>query len=237
MALPKINNTPKYSINIPSTGKQVRFRPYLVKEEKVLMMAMESQDQNQILNAIADTIIACVEEPLSRNALTSFDVEYMFIQIRSKSVGETIDLEVECKECKSKNPIKVKLDKIKVDVPKVNNNIKITEEISVTMKWPSFSTLINLDASEDDGKMSTQIFKIILSCIHSVNTEDEKIILADEPYSEQMDFIESLDSLQFNKIKNYVQSIPKLQHDVSFDCKGCGTHNERKLEGIIDFFQ
>jgi len=107
MALPKLNESPKYSLTIPSTRQEVRFRPYLVKEEKVLMIAMESEDQSKIFNAIADTIEACIEEPIAKNKLTTFDIEYMFVQIRSKSVGESIDLDLPCNKCETPNAINI----------------------------------------------------------------------------------------------------------------------------------
>jgi hypothetical protein len=121
MALPKLNDTPKYDIVIPSTDKKVRYRPYLVKEEKVLMMAMESQDMNAILNAVVDTITACVQEPVEKDKLTIFDVEYMFTQIRAKSVGETSKVGIKCKHCETSNEVGIDVSSIKINVPKISN--------------------------------------------------------------------------------------------------------------------
>ena len=129
MALPKLNDSPKYELVIPSSQQNVRYRPYLVKEEKVLMLEMESEDQAHILNTISDTIISCVEEPINRRSLTTFDIEYMFLQIRSKSVGESVDLKLKCESCDTPNDISIKLSDINIDIPNVEKRINITDEI------------------------------------------------------------------------------------------------------------
>ena len=143
MALPKLNDSPKYELVIPSTQKAVRFRPYLVKEEKVLMMAMESQDEAQVLGAITDTIAACVDDNIKISKLTTFDVEYMFIQIRAKSVGESIELNMACKECEHQTAVSVKLDDVKIDVPKVSNMIELSDQISIEMRWPTYTAMLD----------------------------------------------------------------------------------------------
>ena len=138
MALPKLNDAPKYEIAVPSTGQKVRYRPYLVKEEKVLMLAMESQDQRSALNAIVDTIESCVQDDLNTKDLTTFDVEYLFTQIRSKSVGETAKIGVTCTHCDQQNEIEIKLDDIKVGNPDgLETNIELTDNITLLMRWPS----------------------------------------------------------------------------------------------------
>jgi len=178
MALPKLNDAPKYEIVVPSTGQKVRYRPYLVKEEKILMLAMESQDQRSALSAIVDTIGSCVQDDLDTKNLTTFDVEYLFTQIRSKSVGETA------------------------------KNMSTTD----------------------------QTFKMIAACIDSVQTDEENIRLRDEPEADQMAFIESLSSAQFDKIRAYVEKMPKMEHHVSFECSSCKKGNDITLSGISDFF-
>jgi hypothetical protein len=236
MALPKLNAVPKYDIVVPSTQQAVRFRPYLVKEEKVLMLAMESQDQKQSLNAIVDTIVACVSEDIERNKLTTFDVEYMFTQIRSKSVGETSKVSIKCKECDHSNEVVIPLESIKINMPdNIVTLIELTPEISVQLKWPTYSDLGNLDMSAGASQVK-QTFEMISKCIDSVLTGDERISMKDEPKEEVMDFIESLTSEQFDKIREFVEQMPKLKHDVEFTCTSCSEANKITLEGMNDFF-
>lgn len=235
MTLPKLNNTPKYSIVIPSSQKSVRFRPYLVKEEKILMLAMESKDQKQILNTVVDTIVSCVEDPVDRNSLTSFDVEYLFTQIRSKSVGESTTVGVKCGSCGETNEVKIKLDSIKVDVPKVSDKIDLDSNVSLKMRWPSYNNIV--DTVDFDNRSATQqTFEMIIQCIDSVLTENEVIKMNEVSKEEAMAFIESFSSEQFAKIRNYVEKMPQMKHSVKFECKSCKHKNDITLKGMNDFF-
>lgn len=233
MALPKLNDAPKYDIVVPSTGQKVRYRPYLVKEEKVLMLAMESQDQRSALSAIVDTIGSCVQDDLNTNELTTFDVEYLFTQIRSKSVGETAKIGVACSHCDEQNEIDIKLDDIKVGNPEgLETTIQLTDNITLLMRWPSYNELI-----EVEGLSTTdQTFKMIAACIDSVQTEEESIRLRDESEAEVTEFVESLSSTQFDKIRKYVEQMPRMEHAVSFECTSCKKRNDITLSGISDFF-
>lgn len=236
MALPKINNAPKYEIVIPSTGQKVRYRPYMVKEEKILMLAMESEDQKQIFNAIADTIVACIDDDnVDRNKLTTFDIEYMFIQIRSKSVGESIDLNLKCMECENDNEVSIKLDDINIEMPEESNIIKITDGVSIQMSYPTFNNILNGNILEDESP-TTQTFNIIAQCIDLVLTEDERIVFKDETKKEQLAFIESLSSDQFNGIRQFMEKMPSLKHDVEYVCGACQHENKITLQGMNDFF-
>ena len=235
MALPKLNESPKYSLIIPSTQQEVRFRPYLVKEEKVLMIAMESEDQSKIFNAIADTIEACIEEPIAKNKLTTFDIEYMFVQIRSKSVGESIDLDLPCSKCETPNAINIKLDDVTVDIPEIENVIKIKDDISIQMQWPSFAIIADKELLENNSG-TEQTFRMVAKCIDAVLTEDERITFKDESYADQMAFIESLSSQQFNEIRKFIELLPSMEHKVNFNCVSCGEENEITLRGMSDFF-
>jgi DNA-directed RNA polymerase subunit RPC12/RpoP len=235
MALPKLNDKPKYELVIPSTKQKVKFRPYLVKEEKVLMLALESQDQIQIFEAIADTIEACVDGDIDKNVLTTFDIEYMFVKIRTKSVGESIKLIPKCSECEAENEISIGLDKIIVDIPEGNNIIKISDDINIKMKWPSFLSVLSDDVINDKSE-TEQTFKMISKCIESVMTEDENMMFKDEPKKDQMEFIESLNNEQFNAIREFVEKMPSLEHDASYKCNACEHDNELKLKGMSDFF-
>ena len=234
MALPKLNAAPKYEVVVPSTGQQVRYRPYLVKEEKILMMAMESQDQKQALAAIVDTIGSCVQEDLNTSDLTTFDVEYLFTQIRSKSVGETAKIAVPCQHCETENEVVVKLDDIKVgNPPGLESKIQITDSIALQMRWPSYNELVDFNQDLNQTELT---FKMIASCIDSVLTDEEAIKMKDEPEKERMDFIESLSSEQFDKIRVYVEKMPRMEHKVQFECVECKKGNDITLSGISDFF-
>ena len=235
MALPKLNDKPKYELVIPSTQKKVKFRPYLVKEEKVLMLAMESQDQIQIFEAIADTIEACVDGDIDKNALTTFDIEYMFVKIRTKSVGENIKLTPKCEECEEENEINIGLDEIIINIPEENHIIKISDDINIKMRWPSFLSVLSDDVVNDKSE-TEQTFKMISKCIESVMTEDENMMFKDEPKKDQIEFIESLNNEQFNAIREFVEKMPSLEHDASYKCTACGHDNELKLKGMSDFF-
>lgn len=235
MTLPKLNASPKYEIVIPSTQQKVRFRPYLVKEEKVLMMAMESQDQRQILSAVVDTIEACIEEPIKRKVLTTFDVEYLFTQIRSKSVGEIATIGIKCSECKHQNKVEIKLDEIQIKVPKVENTFEIQQGISIKMRWPIYDSMMNMAATKSESN-TQQTFELIAECIDQVITEEEIISLKDEPREEVQFFLESLSSSAFSKIKTFLDNMPRMKHHSKFTCEKCKHENKATLEGINDFF-
>ena len=235
MALPKLNDKPKYEVVIPSSQHRVKFRPYLVKEEKVLMMAMESQDQRQMLNAVVDTIEACVDEPIKRSKLTVFDVEYLFTQIRAKSVGESAKVGLKCKDCEHVNEISVKLDDIKVEIKKVNNKLDLGNNIILNMQWPMYENVINIESIGSEATTTEQTFDMIIQCIDSVQTEDELIKISEEPKEEVISFIESLNTNQFMKIREFVESAPKMKHDINYKCESCKADNTVELEGMNDF--
>lgn len=233
MALPKLNDTPKYDLVIPSTNERVRFRPYLVKEEKVLMLALESKDSKQAIKAIVDTIGACVVEPINLDKLKIFDVEYMFTQIRSKSVGETSTVGLKCKNCNHQNDVTIEIDNIKVDVPEVNPIVKINDQISLKLKWPNYKSLMDVDT--DEG-ITGQTFNMVMKCLDTVLTEEEQISFAEHSKEEIQTFLDSLTTSQFDKIKTFIQSMPRMKHDIAFACNHCNHENHYTLEGIQDFF-
>lgn len=234
MALPKLNDAPKYEIVVPSTGAKVRYRPYLIKEEKILMLAMESQDQKQALSAIVDTIGSCIQDEIDTKALTTFDVEYLFTQIRSKSVGETAKIMVKCQHCETENEVVVKLDDIIVEQEELEDVIELTPEISLKMKWPTYTEVIDSTTAGTEG--TEQTFELVIQCIDSVMTPDEALKLKDESREDIMAFIESLSATQFDKIRKYVEKMPKMEHQVQFTCTSCEKGNDITLSGISDFF-
>lgn len=236
MALPRVNEVPYYDTRIPSSAQKIKFRPFLVKEEKVLLLARESQDTRQALDAVVDTIKACVREEIDPKKLTIFDVEYLFLKIRSKSVGERIELNLACQTCEHVNPVSVDLDKIVVDVPKVNSKIQLTDTISLKMRWPSYMSVSHNDIIMEAKTDTEKAFAMTGECIEAIMTEDENISVEEVSQEELMEFIENLTSAQYEMIMNYVSQMPKLKHDIHFNCEKCSASNDIRLEGINDFF-
>lgn len=235
MALPKLNGSPKYNMVIPSKNQTVKYRPYLVKEEKVLMMAMESEDLNAVMAAIADTIVACVDDEIKVNELTMFDMEYMFVQLRGKSVGESAEVKAPCKNCDHATEINISLDDIKVDIPEVENMIELSPEITVEMQWPSYVSIASMDVKSKDD-LTNSAFSMVGKCIAAIHTEEERIMISDVPSVEVEEFIESMTNEQFSKLSAYIEKMPKVEKDIIWDCEGCGKEQNQKLQGMMDFF-
>ena len=231
MALPKLNSEPKYELIIPSLKKKVKFRPFLVKEEKVLMIAMESGDQKDALNAILDTISVCIQDKINLNTLTTFDVEYLFLQLRAKSIGETAKVNIKCTKCGTPNTVSIKLDDINIELPEIENTVKLDEKVSVELQWPPFKGLteVNTDNSTESA------FEMIANCNKIIYTEDERINVSEVSKEEIKEFLESMNSEQFSKLRDYIDQLPKLKHDVAFCCKNCATSNNVTLEGVESF--
>ena len=235
MGLPLLNSSPKYELTIPSTKEKLRFRPFLVKEQKVLLLAAESQDKRQILNAMIDTLKACIDGDSNIYNLAIFDVDYIFTQIRAKSVGENVDLQFSCKECQAANDVVVDLESVEVKIEEKENVIQLTDEISVKMQYPNYKRFMS-SAIFDSESATDIIMEVILCSIDSIMTESENIKAADEPRENLMEFIESMTSSQFEKVSSYIQEMPAVHKDIEFNCVKCNAHNELKLQGIDDFF-
>lgn len=232
MALPKLNSNPKYELTIPSSGRKVRFRPFLVKEEKALMIAIEAGGEKDALNALVDTIVACTDEDLNTKKLTSFDIEYIFLQLRAKSVGETANIGVKCSECGHSNSVSVRLDDIKIEIPDINKNIQLDENISIDVDWPTFHDLTEIDLNNPSSETA---FNLIGKCITAIISPDERISVNDVTQEELKDFIEQMNTAQFTKLKEFVEIIPKLKHKIEFDCKKCAHSNNVTVEGVESF--
>jgi len=228
MALPKLNETPKYSLTVPSTGKELRYRPYLVKEEKILLMASSSEDPKQIMNAVHDTIAACVEN-LDIRSLTTFDLEYIFIQLRSKSTGETSEILIKCPKCESQQKVTIPLNEITVTETKANPVIKISDTVTVVMKYPSYQD-IPTGAGEDVG------FNLIASSIKEVIHGDEKVDIDDEPIEGVITFLESMTQDQFKLITQFFEDSPAVKYDLPFVCQSCGATEDIEIKGMQSFF-
>ena len=232
MALPKINAAPKYEAVVPSTKQTVRFRPYLVKEEKVLMMAMETQDNKQAMAAVVDTIEACVSEPIDKNKLTTFDVEYLFTRIRAKSVGETAKAGLKCESCEHPNDVIIPIEEVKINVPDIDNKLEIADNINLVMRWPRYNDITDLSDYKSQTEMT---FTMIERCIESVETAEEKIMFKDESAADRQAFIESLSGDQFTKLREFMEAMPSMKHTLEFKCGKCSHDNKLELQGMQDF--
>ena len=237
MALPKLNDMPKYSVTIPSLKQEVRVRPFVVKEEKILLIAMESKDPKQIAHAIIDTIRSCVEDEFDTNKLTSYDVEYLFTQIRGKSVGETSTVLISCPDCETDNEVTVNINELKIQGEIPNSKIKISDTITIEMKPPSYLQIAeNEKIMSENSTTMDRIFGLLISSIDAVLTEEERFSFKDATHQEATEFLESMSQEQFAKVRKYMEEQPSLKHDIEYDCVGCGKHQKLTLEGMQDFF-
>lgn len=235
MALPTLN-TAKYELTLPSNGKKIEYRPFLMKEEKVLLMAVESNDIAAISKATRDLVEACTFNKVNIKDLAFFDLEYLFLQLRSKSVGESAGFKLKCKECEAQNEVQVNLSGIEVKkADKVENKIMLSDDVGVLMKFPTVGDLEHVMNGIDDSHGDAAI-AIMAAAIESIFDNDSVYPAKDHKAEELIDFIEQLNKEQFIEIQKFFEQIPKVTEDVHFDCNKCGTSNDIKLEGLQDFF-
>jgi hypothetical protein len=234
MALPKLV-TPEHETTIPSTKEPVKFRPFLVKEEKILYMALESGEAVDIKNAILQIMDSCIITPgVDVNKFTTYDVEYIFVKLRSKSVGEIVDINLKHinSECKHQTPYKLNLDTVKIKFDENHSNlIQVTDKIGIKMKSPSLNDVLSLSNSSD---MVDNVFKLLLKSVECIFDEDT--VYDDFTEKEIEEFMESLTQEQFIKVQNFYNTMPKLSHEITWKCKECSESETIKLEGLQSFF-
>lgn len=233
--LPKINDVPQYRLTIPSSGENVSFRPFLVKEQKVLLVAIESQDEMQIIDSIINTIKTCAPD-VNHSKLSTFDLEYIFTKIRSKSVGETSTIQINCQECEGPNEIKIDLDTVEVDMSDRSNIVILNDQYTIEMKYPHYDYMRDNGQLKDVQSATDVILELVIECLDSVNTEEERVSFSDYSKEDITSFIESLTSDQFSLLVDWVTNLPKLTHNAEFDCVQCGHKNTQALEGLQNFF-
>ena len=238
MPLPKIS-TPTYELELPSTGKPIKYRPFLVREEKLLVLAMESEDSKQITNAIKTVIKNCIEtRGIKVEALPTFDIEYLFLNIRGKSVGEEVELSIICPDDgQTTVPVKILLDDIVVvKNPEHNNKIKLDDSLMMEMKYPSLDQFIksNFDFNSDD--VVNQSFDLISSCIDKIYNEEEVWDTRDVTKKELEEFLDQMNSNQFKQIEKFFETMPKLSHTLKVTNPNTGVESEITLEGLTSFF-
>lgn len=238
MPLPKIS-TPTYEVELPSTGEAIQYRPFLVKEEKVLVIALESEDTKQITNAIKTVIKNCIlSKGVKVETLPTFDIEYLFLNIRGKSVGEEIEVNIICPDDEeTTTTVTLNLDDIKVQKNEEHTNkIRVDKSIMMEMKYPSLEQFIKTNFDFSNTNAMDQSFELIASCIDKIYTEDEVWSTADVTKKELNEFLEQMNSSQFKEIEKFFETMPKLSHKVKVINPKTQVESEVVLEGLASFF-
>ena len=240
MPLPTIE-TPTYELKLPSSNKKIKYRPFLVKEEKILILALESQNQNDITNAVTDVLKKCIiTKGVDVDSLPTFDIEYLFLNIRAKSIGEDIKLTVTCPDDKeTKVPVTIYVDEIKVIKPKGHTtDIVLDDNMTLRMKYPSLTQFIENNFSIDDASESivNKTFKVVADCMDTVYTEEDAWEAKDYTPSERLEFIEQLNSKQYKKVEKFFETMPKLSHTIEVVNPNTKKKGSVILEGLADFF-
>ena len=238
MPLPKIA-TPTYELELPSTGETIKYRPFLVKEEKVLVIALESEDTKQITTAIKTVIKNCIlTKGIKVESLPTFDIEYLFLNIRGKSVGEVIEVNIVCPDDEeTPAKIEINLDDIKVQKDENHTNkIKLDDEIMMQMKYPSLDEFIKNNFDLENGSEMDQSFELIASGIDTIFTADEVWAASDCTKKEIREFIDSMNSSQFKEIEKFYATMPKLSHTIKVTNPKTKVESEVVLEGLASFF-
>ena len=238
MPLPKIA-TPTYELELPSTGKSIKYRPFLVKEEKVLVIALESEDTKQITNAIKAVLKNCVlTKGIKVETLPTFDIEFLFLNIRGKSVGEEIEVNIVCPDDEETNvPVFIDLDSIQVQRSDDHTNqIKLDDDLMMEMKYPSLEQFIKNNFDFDEKNAMDQSFDLIATCIDKIYNEDEVWATADCTKKEVKEFLESMNSSQFKEIEKFFETMPKLKHTIEVTNPNTKVTSEVVLEGLASFF-
>ena len=236
MALPKLN-TPTYELEVPSTDEKIKYRPFLVKEEKILLMAMESKDNAQIINAVKDIVSSCTFEKLNVATMPMFDMEYIFLNIRAKSVGEVSKIKILCPDDK-KTYASVELDLTKVEVQvgdDHSNKIELTDDMGIIMTYPTIDSFLE---SGIETVNANNMLDIIGNCVLQIyEQKGEKVYQAkDQTKKELTEFIESMNSGQFKKLQSFFDTMPKLTHTIQVKNPKTKKTSDVKLTGLNDFF-
>ena len=240
MPLP-IVATPTYELKLPSSNKKIKYRPFLVKEEKVLIIALESKSQFEITNAVKDVLKQCIlTKGIDVDELPTFDIEYIFLNIRAKSIGEAIKVRVTCPDDgETEIPVTVYVDEIKVVKSKDHKtDIVLDDKMTLRMKYPSINQFIetNFDVNEDPKENVNKTFKIISECIDTIYTQEDAWDAKDYTSKERVEFIEQLNSKQYKQVEKFFATMPKLSHKIEVTNPNTKKKSSVVLEGLADFF-
>ena len=240
MALP-IMSTPIYTLVVPSSGSSVKYRQFLVKEEKALLVAQQSEDIKVMVDTLKNVIKSCVVDEIDVDKLATFDLEYIFTQIRAKSVGETVELIFPCDvdhgEQNEKARVKISIDLTTIQVErneKHNPKVELFNDVGVVMKYPTVETMKKLDSLNEDDLDS--VFKVVAESIDYIYQGDEVFYAKEQKIEELIAFLYNLTSEQFMKVQEFFVTMPKLRKEVEYDCPVCGKHHKKSLEGLQSFF-
>ena len=235
MALP-VMSTPTYELTVPSTKEKIKYRPFLVKEEKALMLAHQSEDSTTMLDTLKGVISACTLNKLDVEKLAMFDIEYIFLQLRAKSVGEISELNFSCKQCNDpKAKMRVDIDLTQLEVtfnPEHTTDIQLFDGVGVKMKYPSLQIINRLKGGDDIGA----VFDVIVECIDCIYDDENVYAAADQSKQELTDFINNLTQEQFTKLQKFFETMPKLEKTIEFDCPVCNYHHTQTIQGLDGFF-
>jgi hypothetical protein len=238
MKLPTLN-TPVYTLKVPSTKKELSFRPYLVGEEKLLLIALESKDVKQIFAAMKRIVEICTFDKVDLNTLTSFDLEYIFLKLRVKAVGETATVTLKCAKDGYDCPVEINLDEIEIDnvIPKPIK-VQLTDNIGITLAYPKLSTVERIEFGTDDSAVSRTDLMLALNaaCIETIYTQNKVFKTADVEFSDVITFVNSLSRSQFKHVTDFFASIPILKKEVTYVCPKCGHENTQTISGLMSFF-
>ena len=240
MPLPKIS-TPTYELELPSSGETIEYRPFLVREEKLLVLAMESEDTKSITRAIKEVLKSCIKTKIKVEALPTFDIEYLFLNIRGKSVGEEVEVTVTCPDDnKTEVEISIPIDEIQIEKSKDHNDtIKLDDELTMKMKYPSLDQFIQTNFDLDAAKGASQLeqsFDLIAACIDTIYSDEEAWPASESSKKELNEFLEQLSSSQFQEIEQFFETMPKLVHEVSITNPKTKKKSTVTLEGLSSFF-
>ena len=240
MPLPTIT-TPTYELKLPSSAKKIKYRPFLVKEEKILILALETRDQNEITNAVKDVLKKCIlTRGVKVDDLPTFDIEYVFLNIRAKSIGEDIKIMVTCPDDnETQIPVTVYVDEIEVIRPKDHSkDIPLDEKMTLRMKYPSLNQFIenNFDTKDQPDALVDKTFKLVADCIDTVYTQEDAWDSSDYSSDEKIQFIEQLNSKQYKQVERFFATMPKLSHTIEITNPNTKKKSNVVLEGLADFF-
>lgn len=236
MQLP-IQTTPTYTLTIPSTKKEIKYRPFLVRDEKSLLLAEQSDDENVMQDTLKQIISSCTDNSIDVNSLATFDLDYIFAQMRSKSIGEVADMLFTCGACQEKNNVvKLSVDISKIEVTSSEghtNKIHLFDDVGVVMKYPTVKMKQRIEQGFDDPDFSIDI---IIDCIDLIYNTNEVFHAKEQPREDLKVFVEKLNKKQCDLIENFFKTMPKFQKLIEFQCPACKANNNMMLEGIQDFF-
>jgi len=234
MPLPKLE-VPTYELKVSSLRKKIEYRPFLVREEKILLTALEG-DQHDMVRAMKQIIENCLITKINIDELPLFDLEYIFLQLRSKSVGETSNIQLTCQECDEGNKITIDLSKIELSTPEqtIDPNIMLTDSAGIVLKYPTSDMLRYIDLEENFNFDTT--LDVLEHCVDTIFSGDDIFDLQDYTKEERSEFFQNLTQKQFQDIQLYFDNMPKLLHQVEFKCSACESEQSTELEGLQNFF-